>query len=520
MLVSVVPCYFFMSCVGGHYIKKYGSQINENISAATSIASSSLSHLALVHAFNSIDRLEKLYADYLAGSRMAALKKAGSHAVQLGLLYFIAYAANALAFWEGSRLIADSVDNNGDGTSVGAVYTVIFVLIDASFILSQVAPFVHVFAAAAGASEKLLEVINRDSKIDGTADYGDKSASFESEDIVFRDVHFTYPSRPEVPILQGVDFAIPPRKHTAIVGPSGGGKSTIVALLERFYDPEAGQITIGEQDFRDLNVRFLRGKTGFVQQEPSLLDRSILENIAYGLVRSAAEQHQNLAPYILDSTLATLVDYLRLGISEKKALQEFDPHVARIVFLVRQAAANANALTFIDALPHGFATSVGPSGSQLSGGQKQRISLARALVREPALLILDEATAALDSTSERLIQDTLAKLAGRVTMVSIAHRLATAKDAHKIVLVQKGRVVEEGSHTELVARRGLYAEMVRLQNLGKLSPKLTTGEDNIREACQGILGHQTFTTETKESFVDVTGTNVADATDDALPPYA
>jgi ABC-type multidrug transport system fused ATPase/permease subunit len=520
MLVSVVPCYFFMSCVGGHYIKKYGSQINENISAATSIASSSLSHLALVHAFNSIDRLEKLYADYLAGSRMAALKKAGSHAVQLGLLYFIAYAANALAFWEGSRLIADSVDNNGDGTSVGAVYTVIFVLIDASFILSQVAPFVHVFAAAAGASEKLLEVINRDSKIDGTADYGDKSASFESEDIVFRDVHFTYPSRPEVPILQGVDFAIPPRKHTAIVGPSGGGKSTIVALLERFYDPEAGQITIGEQDFRDLNVRFLRGKTGFVQQEPSLLDRSILENIAYGLVRSAAEQHQNLAPYILDSTLATLVDYLRLGISEKKALQEFDPHVARIVFLVRQAAANANALTFIDALPHGFATSVGPSGSQLSGGQKQRISLARALVREPALLILDEATAALDSTSERLIQDTLAKLAGRVTMVSIAHRLATAKDAHKIVLVQKGRVVEEGSHTELVARRGLYAEMVRLQNLGKLSPKLTTGEDNIREACQGILGHQTFTTETKESFVDVTGTNVADATGDALPPYA
>lgn len=520
MLVSVVPCYFFMSCVGGHYIKKYGSQINENISAATSIASSSLSHLALVHAFNSIDRLEKLYADYLAGSRMAALKKAGSHAVQLGLLYFIAYAANALAFWEGSRLIADSVDNNGDGTSVGAVYTVIFVLIDASFILSQVAPFVHVFAAAAGASEKLLEVINRDSKIDGTADYGDKSASFELEDIVFRDVHFTYPSRPEVPILQGVDFAIPPRKHTAIVGPSGGGKSTIVALLERFYDPEAGQITIGEQDFRDLNVRFLRGKTGFVQQEPSLLDRSILENIAYGLVRSAAEQHQNLAPYILDSTLATLVDYLRLGISERKALQEFDPHVARIVFLVRQAAANANALTFIDALPHGFATSVGPSGSQLSGGQKQRISLARALVREPALLILDEATAALDSTSERLIQDALGKLAGRVTMVSIAHRLATAKDAHKIVLVQKGRVVEEGSHTDLVARRGSYAEMVRLQNLGKLSPKLTTGEDNIREACQGILGHQTFTTETKESFVDVTGTNVADATDDALPPYA
>lgn len=520
MLVSVVPCYFFMSYVGGHYIKKYASQINEHVSAATSIASSSLSHLTLVHAFNSNDRLEKLYADHLAGSRMAALKKAGTHAAQLGLLYFIAYAANALAFWEGSRLIADSVENNGTGTSVGAVYTVIFVLIDASFILSQVAPFVHVFAAAAGASEKLLAVINRESNIDGTAEDGDNSAPFESEDIVFRDVHFTYPSRPDVPVLQGIDFAIPPRKHTAIVGPSGGGKSTIVALLERFYDPQAGQVKIGEQDFRNLNVRYLRGKIGFVQQEPSLLDRSILENIAYGLVTSAAEQHQSFAPYILDSTLVTLVEYLRLGISEKKALQEFDPQVAQIVSLVRQAAASANALTFIDALPHGFATSVGSSGSQLSGGQKQRIALARALVREPALLILDEATAALDSTSERLIQDALAKLAGRVTMVSIAHRLATAKDAHKIVLVQKGQVVEEGSHAELVAKGGSYAEMVRLQNLGKLSPALTPGEDKIREAREGILGRQTFTTEVKGTCLDVAGTDVTDVTDDTLPPYA
>lgn len=519
MLVSVVPCFFFMSYVGGHYIKKYASQINEHVSSATSIASSSLSHLTLVHAFNSNDRLEKLYADHLTGSRMAALKKAGTHAAQLGLLYFIAYAANALAFWEGSRLIADSVENNGTGTSVGAVYTVIFVLIDASFILSQVAPFVHVFAAAAGASEKLLAVINRESEIDGTAESGDKSAPFESEDIVFRDVHFMYSSRPEVPVLQGVTFAIPPRKHTAIVGPSGSGKSTIVALLERFYDPQAGEINIGGQNIRDLNVRYLRGEIGFVQQEPSLLDRSILENIAYGLVTSAAEQHRSLAPYILDSTLVTLVEYLRLGISEKKALQDFDPEVAQIVSLVRQAAASANALTFIDALPRGLATSVGSSGSQLSGGQKQRIALARALVREPALLILDEATAALDSTSERLIQDALAKLAGRVTMVSIAHRLATAKDAHKIVLVQKGQVVEEGSHAELVAKGGAYAEMVRLQNLGKLSPASTLSDDKIGEAQGGMLDGQTFTTEVKETFLDVTGTDVTDVIDDALPRY-
>lgn len=487
MLVSVVPCYFFMTFVGGHFIKKYAGRIAEHVNAATSIASSSLSHLTLVHAFNSHERLEKLFANHLSESRMDALKKAGVHAGQLGLLYFIAYAANALAFWEGSRLIAGSVEAGGTWVSAGAVYTVIFVLIDASLILSQVAPFVHVFASAAGASERLLAVINRHSEIDGTSESGDKSAPFDSADITFRDVHFTYPSRPDVPVLNGVNFAIPSRKHTAIVGPSGGGKSTIVALLERFYDPISGEICVGGQDFRDVNVRSLRGNIGFVQQEPSLLDRSILENIAYGLVNSSTERHQELAPFILDSTLAELAETIRTGVPEGKALEAYDPKVSGIMRLVREAAEKSNALTFIHALRDGFATNVGSFGNHLSGGQKQRITLARALIREPSLLILDEATAALDSSSERLIQEALAKLTGHITMVSIAHRLSTAKDAHKIVLIQKGRVVEEGSHAELVARGGLYADMVRLQNLGKVAPTLPPGVDVIREYRGDVL---------------------------------
>lgn len=507
MLVSVVPCYFLMSYLGGYYIRKYAGRISEHVNAATSIASSSLSHLALVHAFNSHDRLERLYCDHLAGSRMDALKKAGTHAAQLGFLYFIAYSSNALAFWEGSRLIADSVENGGSGTSVGAVYTVIFVLIDASFILSQVAPFVHVFASAAGASDRLLAVINRESRIDGTSDTGDTSAPFVSEDIAFHDVRFTYPSRPEVPVLQGVNFTIPPRKHTAIVGPSGGGKSTIVALLERFYDPTSGDISIAGQNFRQLNVRYLRGSIGFVQQEPSLLDRSILENIAYGLVTSASDHHRDLAPFILDSSLAVLAERMRTGISEKKALEEVDPKVSEIMRLVRQAASSSNALNFIETLPYGFATSAGSSGSQLSGGQKQRIALARALVREPSLLILDEATAALDSTSERLIQDALAKVAGTVTMVSIAHRLSTAKDAHKIVVIQKGKVVEQGSHAELVAQGGSYSEMVRLQNLGKLSPAASPKSDLIREVRET---QQENEGEAKEDLVEVCATDITD----------
>ncbi|KAF4339837.1 multidrug resistance 1 2 [Fusarium beomiforme] len=468
MLVSVVPCYFLMSYLGGFLIKRYATRINAHVDAATTIASSSLSHLPLVYAFSSGDRLIKLFSDHLFDSRKDALKKAGTHAVQLGLLYFIAYSSNALAFWAGSRQIAEAVESNQGGVSVGAVYTVIFVLIDASFILSQVAPFIHMFSSAATASDRLRSVINRESLIDGTSDKGDKSAPFGEEDIVFRDVHFTYPSRPDAPVLNGINLTIPPRQHTAIVGPSGGGKSTVVSLLERFYDPTSGELLIGNQRFQDLNVKYLRGSIGYVQQEPTLFDRSILENIADGLTNASNESHTDLTSVVLGPALADVAASVRNGIPENEAIKEHDYRVAKVVDLVRQAASSSNALAFIETLPHGLATNTGHAGSQLSGGQKQRIALARALVREPSLIILDEATAALDSTSESLIQDALAKLQDRVTIVSIAHRLATAKSAHKIVVVDKGKVVEQGSPAELIAQRGAYAKMLEFQNLDNL----------------------------------------------------
>jgi ABC-type multidrug transport system fused ATPase/permease subunit len=517
MLISVVPCFMVMSLLGGHYIKKYGGRIAENIGSATSIASSSLSHLTLVHAFNANDRLEARFASYLSKSHKDALKKACTHAAQLGFLYFVAYSANALAFWEGAQMIAHSVAHENSGVSVGAVYTVIFVLIDASFILSQVAPFIHVFASAAGASQRLLTVINRKSVIDATSDEGDKLAAFGEENIEFHDVHFTYPSRPDIPVLQGTSFIIPPKKHTAIVGPSGGGKSTVVSLLERFYDPKSGHVTIGGKNFQDINVRYLRGNIGFVQQEPSLLDRSILENIAYGLVSSAHARHQELAPFILDASLPQLAEKVKGGVSEKEALASCDSRVAEIVDLVKQAAATANALNFIEGLPHGLSTSVGTAGSQLSGGQKQRIALARALVREPTLLVLDEATAALDSTSEQLIQAALAKVSEHVTTVSIAHRLATAKDAHKIVVVQSGRVTEEGSHSELVTRGGVYAEMVRLQNLGKLSAEdVAMSEDAIYDAPRANNSISGSVPPTYEKESGLVGVSRSDVTEDTV----
>ncbi|RAK81721.1 ABC transporter ATP-binding protein [Aspergillus fijiensis CBS 313.89] len=480
ILVAIVPCFFAMSLVGGHFTSRYGNRVGKHVDQATSIASSSLSHPRIVHAFNAHRRLEELFSSNLFNARKDALKKAAVHAAQMGFLFFIVYSSNALAYWKGAHLIADYIDGLGSGVSLGAVYTVIFILIDASFILSQVSPYMHVFSAAASASERLLEVINRDSQIDGTSETGEQSVDLADKEIVFEDVSFTYPARPSNPVLQGVNCYIPPKKHTAIVGPSGGGKSTIVALLERFYDPCSGVVRIGSQDIRAVNVASLRGQLGFVQQESQLFDRSILENIAYGLVGSTA--HESLTEVILDMSLSAVVEQIQAGTPEKDVLAACDPKIAEIVRRAKEAADKANALSFIEAQAFGIATSVGTAGGQLSGGQRQRIALATALVREPKLLVLDEATAALDSISERLIHEALLKVSGTTTIVSIAHRLATVKDADQIIVIEKGRVAEYGSPQELMDQGGRYAAMIAQQKLDQgEAQELVTGAGSTND---------------------------------------
>ncbi|KAE8381787.1 P-loop containing nucleoside triphosphate hydrolase protein [Aspergillus bertholletiae] len=463
ILIAIVPCFFTMALVGGHLTSRYGTRVGKHVDRATSIASSSLSHLRIVHAFNAHRRLEELFSAHLTNSRKDALKKAVIHAAQMGMLYFVVYSSNALAYWKGANLIADSIDGIKSDVSVGAVYTVIFILIDASFILSQVSPYMHVFSAAASASERLLEVINRHSNIDGTSTDGEKNVDLTDIYITFQDVHFTYPARASNPVLQGVSFTLPPKKHTAIIGPSGGGKSTVVALLERFYDQSSGNIRFGSQEIQSLNIASLRGQMGFVQQESQLLDRSILENIAYGLVGSIA--HEGLTEVILDMSFTDIVAQIQAGSPEEEVLASCDTRIADIVHRAKEAAKKANALSFIETLPFGIATNVGTAGGQLSGGQRQRIALATALIREPKLLVLDEATAALDSISEQLIHDALLRVSGITTIVSIAHRLATVKDADQIVVIEKGRVVESGSPQELRERGGRYATMLAQQRM-------------------------------------------------------
>ncbi|KAL2152855.1 hypothetical protein VTH82DRAFT_4010 [Thermothelomyces myriococcoides] len=478
MLISLVPAYFLMSLVGSHYIEKYSGLVADHAAKAASVASEALSNVIAVQAFGANARLERKFAEALSASRREGLKKAAAVGIQSGVLYFIAYGANGLAFWQGSRRIAEAAaGEEKSGATVGATFTVIFILIEATLLLSQIAPFVHLFIAAVASFRKLREEMIRESQIDGTSSSGLRLLEQQQEQQTSGDsipklgfelqgVSFTYPSRPEVTVLDKVDISIPASKHTAIVGLSGSGKSTIAGLVTRLYDPTEGRILFGGHDLRELNVRELRSFLSLVQQEPSLLDRSLLENIAHGLVNSPNPAHAHLKAMLLGPDLADLAAKLRDGEDLETAAERFGPEVQEIVRLVREAARLADADGFITKLQHGYGTVAGSGGRLISGGQKQRVALARALVKNPAVLVLDEATAALDSRSEERIQRAVNNISAGRTILTIAHRLSTIAGADNIIVLHKGRVIEQGNHATLMALGGTYAEMVKLQTLG------------------------------------------------------
>lgn len=477
ILISLIPAYFIMSIVGSHYIEKYSGLMSDYAATAASIASEGLSNITVVHAFGANARLEDKFSRALKASETEGLKKATAVGIQSGVLYFVAYSANGLAFWQGSKSIALSVSQGTGGTTVGATFTVIFILIEATLLLSQVAPFVHLFTGAVASYHKLREDMDRETLIDGTSTSGLRLTQAEGG-FELRDVSFSYPSRPEITVLDHVNISIPAYKHTAIVGLSGSGKSTIAGLVTRLYDPTDGRVFFDGHDLCELNTHDLRSYVGLVQQEPSLLDRSILENIAHGLINSSNPAHAQLRTVLLSSDLADIASEVREGKDLAAAAEERGSDVVEIVSLVRKAATLADADPFIVALQHGYGTNVGSSGRLISGGQKQRISLARALVKDPAVLILDEATAALDSRSEQRIQRAISKITGGRTVLTIAHRLSTITNADNIIVMHKGRILEEGDHSTLMAKNGTYAELVNLQTLGKVSGRDETPTNN------------------------------------------
>ncbi|CAI4211638.1 unnamed protein product [Parascedosporium putredinis] len=430
MLISLAPAFLLMALVGGHYVEKFTGAISSAVGHASS---------------RRAPPREEVFREHARGPP-GWYQKAQTSAVQAGSLYFIAFSANALAFWQGSIKIAQAVEGGGGEASIGRIYTVVFLIVDACVLLSQVAPFLSLFSAASASFVKLREDISHLPTINGTGDQGLKPASVNGT-IEFKDVEFAYPSRPDQRTLNGVSIKIPAGKHTAVVGPSGGGKSTIVSLIMRLYDP------------------YVRSLIGMVQQEPTLLNRSVMENIALGLFNSANPSHADLQSALLSADLSNLAEDIRAGKDLIAAAASYSAGVQTIAKLVSEAADLADASPFIQKLQFGFGTLVGTSGSQLSGGQRQRVALARALIRDPKILVLDEATASLDSATEQRIQANLEQITQGRALLSVAHRLSTIKNADNIIVFKAGLVVEQGTHAELVALGGEYAELVRLQSL-------------------------------------------------------
>ncbi|HEX8535813.1 MAG TPA: ABC subfamily B transporter ATP-binding protein, partial [Cystobacter sp.] len=285
------------------------------------------------------------------------------------------------------------------------------------FALGALADLWADFMRASGAAERVFELIDRVPAIPSSG--GERLASVQGR-VEFQDVRFAYPTRQDVPVLKGIHLALAPGEVVAIVGPSGAGKSTLAALLARMYDPQEGRVLLDGRELSGLDTEWLRQQVGTVAQEPMLFATSIADNIRYGRK---------------DATDAE----------------------------VEAAARTANAHEFIHRFPEGYRTHVGERGVQLSGGQKQRIAIARAVLKDPRLLVLDEATSALDAESEHLVKEALERLMrGRTTLI-IAHRLSTVMGADRVVVMEAGQVVQSGDHSTLMGQEGLYRRLVERQ---------------------------------------------------------
>ena len=410
VMLAVVPIVAAGAGMYGRMLRKVSKQVQDALARSSEVAEETLAGVRTVRAFAREEREVARYGGAVEESFQLARYRARLGATFTGGVSFLGYGAIAAVLWYGGVLLGDGRLSFGDLTSF-LLYT-----FTVAFSIGALSALWSDFAKAAGASERVFELMDRAPAVQA----GGLRPDSVRGHVALQDVHFSYPTRPDAPVLTGLTLALEPGQVVALVGHSGGGKSTVAALLSRFYDPDTGGIVLDGRPYEDLDAGWLREQVGVVSQEPILFATSISDNIRYG----------------------------RPGAS--------DEDVAR-------AAEAANALEFVGDFPEGFDTLVGERGVRLSGGQKQRIAIARALLKDPAVLVLDEATSALDAESEHLVQDALDRLMrGRTTLV-IAHRLSTVRDADRVVVLDGGRVAESGTHDELLELDGLYRKLVERQ---------------------------------------------------------
>jgi ATP-binding cassette subfamily B protein len=397
----------------GRRVRNLSRSSQDTLADVGSYAGESLRHIKVVQSFNHQAQDERLFRDRVERAFAVAVRRIRSRAVLIALVLLLVMTAIATMLWIGGR------DVLSGAISAGELAAFIFY---AFIVAGSVGAISEVYAdlqRAAGATERLMELLNSKSILVEPAQPLPLPADARGR-LELAGVCFSYPTRPDVPVLQDVDFAIVPGEMVALVGPSGAGKSTLFDLILRFHDPLAGAIRLDGVDLRALTLADVRGRIGYVPQEAVLFAGSLRDNLCYGRPDASDDE-------------------------------------------IREALTLAHADGFVAALPAGLDTRVGEGGAGLSGGQKQRLAIARALLTRPQLLLLDEATSALDAESEEHIRASIEALKGRCTILVIAHRLSTVRQADRILVLQAGRLVASGTHSSLVRENELYARFSRIQ---------------------------------------------------------
>ncbi|KAL6957030.1 ABC transporter B member 15 [Sarracenia purpurea var. burkii] len=408
----IIVCYYCKRIL----LKSMSSKSMKAQDECSKLAAEAVSNLRTVTAFSSQARVLKMLEKAQERPRRESIRQSWFAGLGLGTSQSLMSCTWALDFWYGGKLIAQGYIGSK------ALFETFMILVSTGKVIADAGTMTNDIAKGSDAVGSVFAVLDRYTRIEPDDPEGYKPDKLTGH-VEFRDVGFAYPSRPDVMIFNGFSMKIEAGKSTALVGQSGSGKSTIIGLIERFYDPLRGAVKIDGRDVRSYHLRSLRNHVALVSQEPTLFAGSVRENITYGASDKVDESE------------------------------------------IVEAAKVANAHDFITGLKDGYDTGCGDRGLQLSGGQKQRIAIARAILKNPAILLLDEATSALDGQSEKVVQDALERVMVGRTSVVVAHRLSTIQNCDTIAVLDKGRVVERGTHSFLISKgpTGVYYSLVSIQ---------------------------------------------------------